>query len=155
MWSSENGHVPFHWAIPKSAYQPDPVGETLCREGLGCLVNGPANNVVVIDYLGQDIKISARVIRSHVLHNHALYCSIKLLNLPIAAGLIWEAGNMLDMEVVKQLLHAGIGEITTVSTLQHLGGMLLEKRPKHVFLALSLFSSELLVRARHTWRSNQ
>jgi len=86
--------------------------------------------VVVLDYLGQDIKISAQVISSHVLHNHALYCSIKLLHLPIAAELIWEAGNMLDMEVVKQL-HASIGELATVVTLEYLWGMLLEEWSKY------------------------
>jgi len=50
--------------------------------------------------------------------DHALYCSIELLHLPIATWLIWEAGNMLDMEVVKQLPHAGIGELATIVTLE-------------------------------------
>jgi hypothetical protein len=56
-----------------------------------------------------------------------MYYSIKALNLPIAAGLIWEAGNMFDMEIIKQFLHAGIGELTTIVALEDLGGMLLKK----------------------------
>jgi len=35
--------------------------------------------VVVLYYLGQDIKIPAQVISHHVLHNHVLHCSIKAL----------------------------------------------------------------------------
>jgi len=62
-----------------------------CRGTLDC---GVVCIIVVLNYLGQNIKISARVTCSHVLHNHALYCSIKLLHLPIVTWLIWEAGNM-------------------------------------------------------------
>jgi len=98
----------------------------------GTLDSGVVRIIVVLNYLGQDIKISTQVTCSHVLHNHALYCSIKLLHLPIAAGLIWEAGKMFDMEVLKQLLHVGIGELATVVTLEYLGGMLLEEQPKHL-----------------------
>jgi len=76
--------------------------------------------IVVLYYLGQDIKIPAQVISSHVLHNHALYYSIKALNLPIATGFIWEAGDMFDMEVFKQLLHVGVGELTPVVALEYL-----------------------------------
>jgi len=72
----------------------------------------------------------------HVLHNHSLYCSIKALNLPIANGLIWEAGNMFDMEVVKQLLHVAVGKLATVVALEDLGSMLIEKQPKHFFCFL-------------------
>jgi len=50
--------------------------------------------------------------------------------LPITAGLIWEAGNMLDMEVVKQFLQLGIGELTPIVALEDLGGILLEKQPE-------------------------
>jgi len=39
---------------------------------------------------------------------------------------------MLDMEVVKKLAHSGIGELATIVTLEHLGGMLLEKRPENL-----------------------
>jgi len=87
--------------------------------------------IVVLNYLGQEVKISTQVTCHHVLHNHALYCSIKLLHLPIAAGLIWEAGNMFDMEVIKQLLHAGIGELAAIVTPEDLGAMLLEEWPKY------------------------
>jgi len=52
--------------------------------------------------------------------------------LSIAARLIWEAGNMLDMEVLKQLLHAGVGELATVVALEYLWGMLVEERPKYL-----------------------
>jgi len=97
----------------------------------GTLDSGVVCIILVFNYLGQDIKISAQVTCCHVLHNHALYCSIKLLHFPIAAGLILEASNMLDMEVLKQLLHAGVGELTTVVALEHLGGMLLEEWSKH------------------------
>jgi len=115
------------YVFPCSAYMvasPD-----RCR---GTLDSGVVSIIVVLNYLGQDIKVSVRVTCSHVLHNHALYCSIKSLNLPIATWLVWETGNMLDMEVVKQLLHAGIGELATIVTLEHLGGMLLEERTEHL-----------------------
>jgi len=98
----------------------------------GALDSGVVSFVVVLNYLWHDIKISAQVTCCHVLHNHALYCSIKLLNLPIATWLIGEAGNMLDMEVVKQLLHVGIGELAAVVALEYLGGMLLEERPEYL-----------------------
>jgi len=88
--------------------------------------------IVVLNYLGQDIKISAQVTCSHILHYHALYCSIESLHLPIATWLVWEASNMFDMEVVKQLLHLGIGELATIVTLEYLGGMLLEEWTKHL-----------------------
>jgi len=98
----------------------------------GALDSGVVSIIVVLNYLGQDIKISVQIFSSHVLHNHALYCSIKALNLPTATGLIWEAGNMFDMEVVKQLPHASIGELATVVTLEYLGGMLLEELPEYL-----------------------
>jgi len=97
----------------------------------GTLDSGVVSIIVVLDYLGQDIKISAQDTCCHVLHNHALYCSIKALNLPIAAGLIREAGNMFDIEVVKQFLHAGVGELSPVVTLKHFGSMFFEKWSKH------------------------
>jgi len=37
---------------------------------------------------------------------------------------------MLDMEVLKQLLHASIGELAAIVALEYLGGMLLEECPK-------------------------
>jgi len=100
----------------------------LCWGTFDC---GVVSIIVVLNYLGQDIKISVQVTCHPVLHNHALYCSIKALNLPIAAGLIWEAGNMFGMEVVKQLLHVGISELATIVTLEDLGSMFLEKWPKY------------------------
>jgi len=104
-------------------------GPDRCWGTLDCSV---ASIIVVIDYLGQDIKISVQVISCHVLHNHALYCSIKVLNLPIATGLIWEAGNMFDMGVIKQLLQLGIGELAPIVALGYLGGMLFEEWSKHL-----------------------
>jgi len=68
------------------------------------LDSGVVSIIVVLNYLGEDIKISARVTCSHILHYHGLYCSIESLHLPIATWHVWEASNMLDMEVIKQLL---------------------------------------------------
>jgi len=104
-------------------------GPDCCR---GTLDSGVVCIIVVLNYLGQDIKISAQVTCSLILHDHALYCSIKLLHLPIATWLIWEAGNMLDMEVVNQLLHVGICELAAIVTLEYLGSMLLEEWTKHL-----------------------
>jgi len=115
------------YVFPCSAYMV--TGPDRCWGTLDC---GVVCIIVVLNYLGQDIKISVQVTCRHVLHNHALYCSIKLLHLPIAAGLIWEAGNMLDMEVIKQLLHEGIGELAAIVTLEELGGMLFEEWSKHL-----------------------
>jgi len=42
------------------------------------------------------------------------------------------SNNTFDMEVLKQLLHAGIGELTAVVALEYLGGMLLEEQPKYL-----------------------
>jgi len=39
---------------------------------------------------------------------------------------------MLDMEVVKQLLHSGISELAAIVTLEYLGGMLLEEQTKYI-----------------------
>jgi len=112
--------------FPCSAYMV--TGPDICWCTFDCCV---VSIIVVLDYLGQDIKISVQVTCRHVLHNHALYCSNKALNLPVAAGLIWEAGNTFDMEIIKQLLHAGIGELATVVALEYLRGMLLEEQPKY------------------------
>jgi len=108
-----------------------------CRGTLDC---GVVSIIIVLNYLGQDIKISARVTCSHVLLYHALYCSIKSLHLPIATWLVLEAGNMLYTEVVKQLLHLGVSELTTIVTLEHLWGMLFEEWTEHLqdFLCLLL-----------------
>jgi len=57
---------------------------------------------------------------------------LNLFHLPVATWLVWEASNMLDMEVLKQLLHLGIGELATIVTLEYLGGMLLEERTEHL-----------------------
>jgi len=85
-----------------------------CRGTFDC---GMVCIIVVLNYLGQDIKVSARVTCGHILHYHAFYCSIKSLHLPVATWLIWEAGNMLDMQVIKQLIHSGVGELATIVTL--------------------------------------
>jgi len=82
--------------------------------------------------LGRTSRYLRKLLAAIFLHNHALYCLIKVLNLTIAAGLIWEAGYMFDVEFVKELLHVGVGELTPIVTLQHLGGMLLEEQPKHL-----------------------
>jgi len=97
-------------------------GSDHCQGTLDC---GVVCVVVVLYYLGQYIKISVQVVSSHVLHNHALYCSIKALKLPIAFGLIWEAGDMFDMEVIKQLLQLGVGELTPIVALEYLWSMVL------------------------------
>jgi len=39
---------------------------------------------------------------------------------------------MFDMEVVKQLLHSGVGELTAIATLEYLWGMLLEEWTEHL-----------------------
>jgi len=96
-----------------------------CR---GTLDSGVVSIIVILNYLEQDIKISVQVTCSHILHYHALYCSIESLHLPVATWLLWEAGNMLDMEVLKQLLHSGVSELATIVTLEYLWGMLLEER---------------------------
>jgi len=36
---------------------------------------------------------------------------------------------MFDMEVIKQLIHVGIGKLTPIIALEYLGSMLLEKWP--------------------------
>jgi len=51
----------------------------------GALDSGVVCVVIVVQNLGEDVKIPEGVIGHHVLHNHPLYCSIKVLNLPIAA----------------------------------------------------------------------
>jgi len=68
----------------------------------GCaLDSGVVCIIVVLNYLGQDIEIPTGVICCHILHYHALTCLIKKLNLTIATWLIWEAGYMFDIQVIK------------------------------------------------------
>jgi len=80
-------------------------------------------------YCSCQLSWAGKVISCHVLHNHALYCSIKVLNLPIASGFIWEAGDMFDMEVIKQFLHLSVGELPLLSLWRTLGVYSLRNGP--------------------------
>jgi len=46
---------------------------------------------------------------------------------------------MFDMEVIKQLLHAGVGELAPIVALEYLGSMLLEKWPGSTSSTFSVF----------------